>query len=136
MELRIPYQLLCSVDENIKSGREKMVIDPVPDKIYTKRKARVSNISKDTAPLSSVMKYLSDGWETSLERMPSFTRAEMKQLMPNSGKRVANAEHHTIPNLWRAKTFLGDEYLKDIEANSDQRYFYLKAKCYHSFKKI
>lgn len=28
-----------------------------------------------------------------------------------------------------------DEYLKDIEANSDQRYFYLRAKCYHSFKK-
>lgn len=28
-----------------------------------------------------------------------------------------------------------DEYLKDIGANSDQRYFYLRAKCYHSFKK-
>ena len=53
-----------------------MVIDPDPDEIYTKRKARVSNISKDTAPSSSV-KYQSNGSGKSLERMPSFTRAEM-----------------------------------------------------------
>ena len=111
------------------------MIDPDPDEIYTKRKARVSNISKDTAPSSSV-KYPSDGWGKSLERMPSFTRAEMNQHVANSGKRVANAEHHSIPtNLRKAKTFLEDEYLKEIEANSDQRYFYFKAKCYHSFKK-
>ena len=25
--------------------------------------------------------------------------------------------------------------IKDIEANSDQRYFYLRSKCYHSFRK-
>ena len=60
----------------------------------------------------------------------------MNQHVANSGKRVANAEHHSIPtNLKKAKTFLKDEYLKEIEANSDQRYFYLKAKCYHSFRK-
>ena len=60
----------------------------------------------------------------------------MIQHVANSGKRVANAEYHSIPtNLRKAKTFLQDEYLKEIEANSDQRYFYLKAKCFHSFKK-
>ena len=90
------------------------MIDPDPDEIYTKRKARVSNISKDTVPSSSV-KYPSDGWGKSLERMPSFTRAEMNQHVANSGKRVANAEHHSIPtNLRKAKTFLEDEYLKEI----------------------
>ena len=93
VKFRIPYRLLCSVDEYIKSGRDKMVIDPDPDEIYTKRKARVSNISKDTAP-SSRVKYPSDGLGKSLERMPSFTRAEMNQHVANSGKRVANAEHH------------------------------------------
>ena len=60
----------------------------------------------------------------------------MNQHVANSGKRVTNAEHHSIPtNLKKAKTFLKDKYLKEIEANSDQRYFYLKAKCYHSFRK-
>lgn len=73
---------------------------------YTKRKKSV--------------KYPSDGWGKSLERMPSLTRAEMNQHIVNSGKRVANAEHHSIPtNLRKPRTFLNDEYLKDIEANSD-----------------
>lgn len=60
--------------------------------------------------------------------MPCFTRAKMNQHVENSGKQVANAKHHSIPtNLKKAKTFLKDEYLKAIKANSDQRYFYLKA---------
>ena len=53
-----------------------------------------------------------------------------------SSKRVVNTEHYTIPtNLGKAKTYLTDEYLKEIKANSDQQYFFLRAKCYHSFKK-
>ena len=68
--------------------------------------------------------------------MPPFTRAEMNQHIESSGKRVGNSDHHSIPtNLRKAKTFLKDEYLKDIEANSDQRYFYMRSKCYHSFRK-
>ena len=60
----------------------------------------------------------------------------MNQHTANSGKRITGAEHHSIPtNLKKVKTFLKDEYLKEIEANSDQKYFYLKAKCYHSFRK-
>jgi len=73
-----------------------MVIDPDPDEIYTKRKARVSNFSKDATTSSSV-KYPSDSLGKSLERMPAFTRAEMNQHMANSGKQVANTEHHSIP---------------------------------------
>ena len=76
------------------------MINPDPNEIYTKRKARVSNISKDTAPSSNV-KYPSDGWGNSLERMSSFTRAEMDQHVANSGKRVANAQHHSIPTNLR-----------------------------------
>ena len=111
------------------------MINPDPDEIYTKRKARVLNISKDTAP-SSRVKYPTDGCGKSLERMPSFTRPEMNQDVANSGNRVANAQYHSIlTNLRKAKTFLEEEYLKEIKANSDQRYFYFKAKCYHSFKK-
>ena len=113
-----------------------MVVNPDPDEIYTKRKARVSNLPNGAVPVTSSVKYPSNGWGKSFERMPSFTRAEMNQHVANSGKRVANAEYHSIPtNLRKAKTFLQDEYLKEIETNSDQRYFYLKAKCFHSFKK-
>ena len=60
----------------------------------------------------------------------------MKKHVENSGKRIGNAEHHPVPtSLKRAKTFLQDEYLKEIEAADDQDYFYFKCKCYHSSKK-
>ena len=34
----------------------------------------------------------------------------------------------------KAKTYLQDEYLHDIKAAYNQRYFYYRAKCFHSFK--
>ena len=113
-----------------------MVVDPDKDKIYTKRKTRLSNLPAERSPETPAPKYPSDGWGKSLERMPPFSRAEMNQHIESSGKKVGNADNHSIPtNLRKAKTFLRDEYLKDIEANSNQRYFYLRAKCYHSFRK-
>ena len=124
------------VQEYITSGQDKMVVDPDKDKIYTKRKTRLSNLPAERSPETPAPKYPSDGWGKSLERMPPFSRAEMNQHIASSGKKVGNADNHSIPtNLRKVKTFLRDEYLKDIEANSDQRYFYLRAKCYHSFRK-
>ena len=35
----------------------------------------------------------------------------------------------------KAKTFLDDEYLRDLTCASDDQYFYFKCLCYHSFKK-
>ena len=35
----------------------------------------------------------------------------------------------------RAKTFVQDEYLKEIQAKHDEDYFYFKYKCYYSYKK-
>ena len=34
----------------------------------------------------------------------------------------------------KSKAFLADEYLHDIQTHCDQRYFYFRAKCFHSFK--
>ena len=136
--MRIVSRLYCRVEDYVKSGKDKMVIDPDPDEIYTKRKSRVLNLPNHAAPLELTLsvKYPNDNWGKSLERMPSFMRAEMNQHVANSGKRVTSTDHHSIPtNLRKAKTFLNYEYLKEIEGNNDQRYFYLKAKCYHSFKK-
>jgi len=113
-----------------------MVVDPNSHQIYTKRKARVSNIPNSASHVTSSVKYPSDGWGKSLERMPTFTMPEMNQHVANSGKRDTNADNHSIPtNLRKARTFLTDEYLKQSEANSDEIYFYLKVKCFHSFKK-
>ena len=47
--------------------------------------------------LSASVKYPSDGWERSLERMPSFTRAEMNQHFSNSGKKASNMDYHSNP---------------------------------------
>ena len=45
-------------------------------------------------------------------------------------------EHHTVPTgLVKARRFLDDEYLEDIECASDSRYFFFKGKCCHSFRK-
>ena len=64
----------------MKSGRDQMVIDPDPDEIYTKRKKRIVNVMMSSTPSSSPsVKYPNDGWGNSLERMPSFARAEMNQ---------------------------------------------------------
>ena len=60
----------------MKSGRDQMVIDPDPDKIYTKRKKRIMNVMSCTPSSSPSVKYPSDGWGKSLERMPSFTRID------------------------------------------------------------
>ena len=92
----------------MKSGRDQMVIDPDPDEIYTKRKKLIVNVMMSSTPSSSPsVKYPNDGWGNSLERMPSFTRAEMNQHITNSGKKVAIIQHHSIlTNLKRRKLFL------------------------------
>ena len=61
--------------------------------------------------------------------MPMFTRAEMNEHIKSSGKKLGDTDHHSVPTSFRkAKTFLEDEYLHEIEANVDQRYFYFRAK--------
>ena len=76
----------------MKSGRDQMVIDPDPDNIYTKRKKRIMNVMSCT-PSSPSVKYPSDGWGKSLERMPSFTRIDsqvslLKEKIPDLEKRI------------------------------------------------
>ena len=124
------------VQEYIRSGQDKIVVDLDSGAIYTKRMIRLSKLPTERSPETSAPKYPSDGWGKSLERMPPFMRAKMNQHIKSSGKRVGNSDHHSVPtNLRKANTFLKDKNLKDIEATSDQRYFYLRSKCYHNFRK-
>ena len=67
--------------------------------------------------------------------MPLFTKAEMDRFISNSGKRLGST-NHSVPTSWRkGKTFLEDEYLKNIECTSDDKHFYFCCKCHHSFRK-
>ena len=119
-------------------------MDPDPNGLYTKRKQQrigigatssVTDSSHGDAKKPSV-KYPTDGWSTSLEKMPMFTRAEMNEHIASSGKRISNIQHHSVPtSLRKAKTFLEDEYLREITAASDDHCFYFQAKCCHSFRK-
>ena len=119
-------------------------MDPDPNDLYTNRKQQrigiratssASDSSNGDANKPSV-KYPSERCSTSLEKMPLFTRAEMNEHKPRSGKRISNIQHHSVPtSLRKVKTFLEDEYLREIIAASDDRCFYFQAKCCHSFRK-
>ena len=88
----------------------------IQKKNCTKRKARERSIlfpdfsSHNNS--GTRLKYLTNGWGKALEKLPLFTKAEMKKQVEHSGKRSGNAEHHSVPtSRKRAKTFLQDEYL-------------------------
>ena len=67
---------------------------------------------------------------------PFFTRPEMGKHIARSGTNIGNKGHHYVPTpLRKAKTFLEDEYLHEIIATRDDKCFYFKAKCCHSYRK-
>ena len=78
-----------------------------------------------------------DGWSSSLFRMPMFTRADMNIHILKSEKHSdPHCTSHSVPtSLRKAKTFLEDEYLSDLSVASDQVHFFLKSQCHHSFRK-
>jgi len=134
---------LFRVEEYIKTGKDKYVVDPDPDKIYSKRKEfQTKRLSSNNGGVEQQskdrrnVKFPESNWSSSLTKMPMFTRAEMNNHINRTGKNVAGKSNNSIPtNLKKAQTFLQDEYLHCIETNSDQRHFYVRAKCCHSFKK-
>ena len=60
----------------------------------------------------------------------------MDNFVALTGKSLGCAGEKSVPTgLKKATTFLKDEHLKNIESYSDQRYFFMRCKCYHSFRK-
>ena len=133
--LKTKAELVKRVHEYIRTGKDKNIIDPDPDKIYSRRKERVST-STDVGGQDSVsVQFPSVGWGTSLDKMPMFTRVEMNRHIMKSGKSIANKDHHTVPTgLVKAQRFLDDEYLEEIQCTSDHIFFF-QSKCCHSFRK-
>lgn len=67
------------------------------------------------------VKFPEGNWGSSLRKMPLFTRAEMNDHVTRSGKNIANKKTNSVPASFRkAKTFLEDEYLHNIDTNDDQ----------------
>ena len=131
------------VEEYVASGKDKTVFDPDPNRLYTKRKLqKIGASSCDPVLIDNnnkhrrFVKYPEIGWNFCLKKMPMFTKAEMSEHISRSGKTIAGIEHHSVPtSLRKAKTFLDDEYLHEIMATSDDKYFYFRSKCYHSYRK-
>ena len=70
----------------------------------------------------------------SVEKIPLPTRAEVNKYerIAESGWELSN--HNSVPTSWmKGKTFLEDEFLKNRECTSDEKHFYFRCKCYHSF---
>ena len=144
------FVIFCRVNQNIETGLKDVIVDPDPELIYTKRKIarEQANSGKETAPdtcnASTVsqhqgkarVNYPTSGWGISLNKMPFYSRAEMDKYVARTGKSLGCAGKKSVPTgLKKAATFLKDEYLKEIQSYVDQRYFFMRCKCYHSFRK-
>ena len=131
------------VEEYVASGKDKTVFDPDSNRLYTRRKLqKIGASSCDPVLIDNnnkhrrFVKYPENGWNFCLKKMPMFTKAEMSEHISRSGNTIAGIEHHSVPtSLRKAKTFLDDEYLHEIMATSDDKYFYFRSKCYHSYRK-
>ena len=85
---------------------------------------------------TTFLNYPTSGWGISLNKMPFFSRAEMDKYVARTAKSLGCAGKKSIPTgLKKAVTFLKDEYLKEIQSYDGQRYFFMRCKCYHSFRK-
>ncbi|XP_073237731.1 uncharacterized protein [Porites lutea] len=134
--LKTKAELVKRVYEYIRSGKDKQIIDPDPHKIYSRRKQKQGTSSELVKESTAAAEFPTTGWGTSLEKMPMFTRLQMNHHVLKSGKTIGNIDHHTVPTgLVKARRFLDDEYLEDIECASDSKYFFFKGKCCHSFRK-
>ena len=95
--LKTKAELVKRVHEYIRTGKDKDVVDLDPDKIYSRRKERSNTTTNIESEDGVSVQFPVDGWSTSLEKMPMFTRLEMNRHIMKSGKSIANKDHHTVP---------------------------------------
>ena len=88
--LKTKAELVKRVYEYIRNGKDKNIVDPDPDKIYSRRKELVSTLTDVSGEHGVSLQFPDNGWGTSLEKMPMFTRVEMNRHIMNSGKSIAD----------------------------------------------
>ena len=134
--LKTKAELVKRVYDYLKTGKDKEIVDPDPHNIYSRRKEKQTTSTDLSDDGEESVEFPSAGWGTSLEKMPMFTRVEMNGFVMKSGKAIANKDHHTVPTgLLKARRFLDDECLEEIECASNSKHSFFKGKCCHSFKK-
>ena len=62
------------VYEYIRTGKDKNIVDPDPDKIYSRRKEQLSTFTDVSREEVIWVQFPDDGWGTSLKKMLMFTR--------------------------------------------------------------
>ena len=130
-------ELVKRVSDYIKTGKDKGIVNPDPHKIYSRRKEKQNTSTDLSHDGEESVEFPSTGWGSSLEKMPMFTRVEMNSFVIKSGKAMANKDHHIVSTgLIKARRFLDDEYLEEIECASDSKHFFFKGKCCYSFRKL
>lgn len=71
--------------------------------------------------------YPNSGWGTSIENKLMFTQTELNRDIIRPRKNIGNKDHHSVPTtLHKAKTFIEDENLHEIQGTGDQQCFYFK----------
>ena len=123
---------------HIRAGRDQNLVDPDINKVYTRRKELhlTSQCHNKCISQTTAVKYPSDGWSCCLQRMPTFTRAEIDVHITKTGKSINPSKSHSLPTgVRKAKRFLDDEYLSKIQAAKDTFFFYFRSFCYHSYMK-
>lgn len=65
--------------EYIRTDKDKTIVDPDPDKIYSRRKERLSTFTGVSGEEGISVQFPDNGWGTLLEKMPVFTRVEMNR---------------------------------------------------------
>ena len=130
VSILLPYDTpmhIFRVEEYLNFGKD--MVNPASSK------DKATDLSKSSDQVDGV-NYPESVWGTSLASLPFFTPPEMGKHITRSGKNIGNKDHHYVPTpLRKAKTFLVDEYLHEIIATRDDKCFYVKVKCCHSYRK-
>ena len=135
------------VNDYLEAKSEHVLVDRDVNFVYTRHKRRLLGLedaldpntpNSSTPSDNTKIGFPADGWGTALAKSPLFTCAEMDRHIANSGKKKhQNSKYHSLPTGPRkAKAFLADEYLHEIQTHQDQSYFYYRTKCFHSFTEV
>ena len=87
------------VEQYIETGRDKNVVDPNPSGLYTKRKQQRYGSQIQGDKTTSSVDYPTDGWSTSLAKLPVLTRGEMNEYIARSGKKTLGINITTLCQL-------------------------------------
>lgn len=88
------------MEEYISNGQDKNIVDPDPNKVYSKRKQSQVRAAAGVSKPATSVKYPNEGWFTSLEIMPSFSKAEMNLHIAKTGKQInPSLSQHSVSLL-------------------------------------